>query len=143
MSGEVNAPVYRLAITEEYPGKAVVEQIDYEISRIDSDTLRVTEWFVAEEHTPNILYKCSFLGAENSQLRCLPGTQALVNSETRNYILYARVKGITGVGAFKIYGANIVYNGGKADATNHTTTISIKYGEKPTKTEIQYVSQFG
>ena len=127
ISGEVNVPVYKLAVNEEYPGKAVIEKIDYDISQIDSTTLQISDWFIAEEHTPNILYKCSFLDTNKTQLRCLPGTQAVVNSEIRNYILYVRVKAMTGVGAFKVYGANIMYNGGKIDAINRTSMVKINY----------------
>ncbi len=130
MSGEINAPVYRLAVTEEYPGKAEIESIDYDIATINADTLQVSDWFVAEEHTPNMLYRCSFQDTNKTQLRCIPDTKVSVQSETRNYILYARVKAITGPGSFKVYGANITYNGGKIDAVNRTMTVEIKYGEK-------------
>lgn len=143
ISGEVNVPVYKFTVLEESPGKAEIESIDYDISQIDITTLQASEWFVAEEYASNILYECVFQDTNKTQLHCLPGAKSIVNSTTKNYILYAKVKAITGIGVFKVYGANIAYNGGKVDATNRTTTISIKYGEKPTKTEIQYVSQFG
>ena len=41
---------------------------------------------------------------------------------------------MTGSGLFKIYGANIVYNGGKVDVINQTTPIKIYYAPKPSRT---------
>lgn len=131
VSGEVNAPVYRLAVNEEYPGKAQIESIDYTIAPINVNTIQIIDWFVAEEYTSNILSKCSFQDANKTQLHCIFDTKTVVvQSETRNYILYAQVKAITGPGSFKVYSANITYNGGKVDAVNRTMTVEIKYGEK-------------
>jgi hypothetical protein len=76
-------------------------------------------------------------------MRCFPSVTAVVNSETRNYVLSAKVTSQTGHGSLKVQGANITYNGGKVDAFNQTTSININYAPKPVKTEIQYVSQFG
>jgi DNA-binding beta-propeller fold protein YncE len=76
-------------------------------------------------------------------MRCLPIVKSVVNSETKNYILSAKITSMTALGSLKVYGANITYNGSKVDSINQTTMAKINYAPKPIKTEIQYVSQFG
>jgi hypothetical protein len=126
ISGEVNVPVYRFSVTQASPAKAEIELIDFNLSGIDTTALQISDWFVAEEGA-SILSRCYFVGEGNEQLRCLPTPKVQVNSETRSYILYAKLKAITGVGSFKIYSAVIAYNGGKGDAINQTTPINIHY----------------
>lgn len=119
-----------MAVTEESSSTVEIDEITYYLSSIDSTTLDISDWFIAEEHTSDILYQCSYADPNKTQLRCLPGTKSFVNSGTKNLILYARHKATAGIGSFKINSAHIAYNGNKADVTNYTTPIEIKYGEK-------------
>lgn len=143
VSGEVRVPLYRLAITQPAPGSADVEFIDFDVAFGNPETLQLADWFITEENTSQILYKCSFQGNAQSQIRCTPGPKTVVTSGTRNFILSTKVKSMTGPGSMKIYKTNIGYNGGKANAENQTSMVKINYAPKPVKTEIQYVSQFG
>ncbi|MEI6710946.1 MAG: hypothetical protein WCK88_01495 [bacterium] len=127
ISGEARVPLYRLAVNEPYPAKAEIDEIHFDTAFDNSDTIKLTDWYITEENNPKLLYKCSFLDNNQTQLSCLPGVKGVVNSETRTYILSAKVISITGISSLNLSRANVFYNGGQSDAYNYTVPVKIGY----------------